>query len=115
MRGRILKFTDSKATHFYATIASHMDIQESGAKEAQYVETAQREATKLGSAKRRRVSSVWWQTQGWSRECERQEREEMIMAIQEEEKVRVMGARQILQRNNEYVEQPRTIFNTHFD
>ena len=39
----------------------------------------------------------------------------MIMAIQEEEKAHVMRARQILQQNNEYVEQPRIIFNTHFN
>ena len=50
-----------------------------------------------------------------SRECAKQEREQMLLTIQDEEKVHVMRARQILERNNEYVELPQQKFPTHFD
>ena len=36
-----------------------------------------------------------------SRECTRQQREEAIMQIQKEEKITIMRARQILEKNNE--------------
>ena len=48
-------------------------------------------------------------------ECECQEREELLMTIQDEEKCHIMRARQILQKNNEFSESPRKAFTTHFD
>ena len=39
----------------------------------------------------------------------------MLLTIQDEEKVHIMRARQILERNNEYGEQSQRKFPTHFD
>ena len=50
-----------------------------------------------------------------SKECERQERKELLMIIQDEEKCHIMRAWQILQNNNEFSEAPRKAFTTHFD
>ena len=49
------------------------------------------------------------------RVCKRQEKEEVLVNIQESEKVHIMRARQIMQRDNEYVEVPRKVYSTHFD
>ena len=39
----------------------------------------------------------------------------MLVNIQESEKVHIMRVRQIMQRNNDYVEMPRKVFPTPFD
>ena len=41
-------------------------------------------------------------------------REQMLLTIQDEEMVSIMRARQILEMNNEYVEQPQRKFPTQF-
>ena len=50
-----------------------------------------------------------------SRECARYQREETIVQIQEEEKVTAMRARQMLEKNNEFIGRPSTLYTTHFD
>ena len=41
-----------------------------------------------------------------SRECSRHQKEEAIMQVQEEEKITILRAKQILERTNEFVEKP---------
>ena len=50
-----------------------------------------------------------------SKECTKQQREEAIMQIQEEENVIIVRARQILEENNEFTEKPVRPYSTHFD
>ena len=50
-----------------------------------------------------------------SRECELQLRGEMLIRIQNTEKIDLMRARQILEHNNEYCETVKEQFPTHFD
>lgn len=47
-----------------------------------------------------------------SQECERQEKKELPMAIQQKEKCLIMRALQILQNNNEFREAPNEAFTT---
>ena len=50
-----------------------------------------------------------------SRECAKHQKEEAIMQVQEEEKVTNLRAKQILERNNEFVEKPTRPYPTHFE
>ena len=48
-------------------------------------------------------------------DCPRHQREQLLVDTQDREKVTFMRAKQILENNNEFVEQPVTTFPTHYD
>ena len=47
--------------------------------------------------------------------CQKYLKEEALIRIQEEEKVTLMRARQMMENNNEYVDRPKQQFTTHYD
>ena len=50
-----------------------------------------------------------------SRACDKQEKEKMLMKIQDEEKCHIVRARLILQKNNEFTDTSGKLCTTHFD
>ena len=50
-----------------------------------------------------------------NKEYQRYQKEELLIEIQDREKVSLMRARQILENNNEYTSQPSKKYSTHFD